>query len=84
MSCVSNTAVISLTGPMTWFGHGVVNRVAYLRQEYPDGAHPTPDLHGPVNHGYRIHRLHLCKKVRPSLPTSLLDMTLRNLMVRLL
>ena len=35
----------------------------------------------PVAWGCRIHRLLLCRGVRPS-PTSVLDMTLNNLMVR--
>ena len=35
----------------------------------------------PVSWSYRIHWLHLCRGVRPSL-TSVLDMTLNNLMVR--
>ena len=35
----------------------------------------------PVSWGCRIHRLHLCRGVRPR-PTSVLDMTLNNLMVR--
>ena len=37
--------------------------------------------HCPVGWGCRIHRLHLCRGVRPPL-TSVLDMTLNNLMVR--
>ena len=32
--------------------------------------------------GYRIHRLPLCRGVRPPPPTSVLNMTLNNLMVR--
>ena len=39
------------------------------------------NTHGPVSWGYRIHWLHLCRGVRPP-PTSVLDMTLNNLMVR--
>ena len=35
----------------------------------------------PVSWGCRIHWLHLCRGVRPP-PTSVLDMTLNNLMVR--
>ena len=34
-----------------------------------------------VSWGSRIHRLHLCRRVRPP-PMSVLDMTLNNLMVR--
>ena len=37
----------------------------------------------PVGWGCRIHRLHICRGVRPS-PMSVLDMTLNNLMVRFL
>ena len=36
----------------------------------------------PVGWGCRIHRLLLCRGVRPPPPTSVLDMTLNNLMVR--
>ena len=36
----------------------------------------------PVDWGCRIHRLLLCRGVRPHPPTSVLDMTLNNLMVR--
>ena len=36
----------------------------------------------PVGWGCRIHRLLLCRKVRPPPTTSVLDMTLNNLMVR--
>ena len=35
----------------------------------------------PLDWGCRILRLHLGRKVRPSTPTSILDMTLNNLMV---
>ena len=36
----------------------------------------------PVGWGCRIHRLHFCRGVKPHPPTSVLDMTLNNLMVR--
>ena len=36
----------------------------------------------PVGWGWRIHWLHLCRGVRPT-PMSVLDMTIKNLMVRL-
>ena len=36
----------------------------------------------PVGWGCRIHWLHLCRGVRPPPQTSVLDMTLNNLMVR--
>ena len=36
----------------------------------------------PVGWGCRIHRLLLCRGVRPPPPTGVLDMTLNNLMVR--
>ena len=39
------------------------------------------ELYCPVSLGCRIHWLHLCRGVRPP-PTSVLDMTLNNLMVR--
>ena len=42
----------------------------------------TNSAHCLVVWGCRIHRLHLCRGVKPS-PTSILDMTLNNLMVRL-
>ncbi len=35
----------------------------------------------PVNWGCRIHRLHLCRGVKPYPPMRVLDMTLNNLMV---
>ena len=41
----------------------------------------TPLRNCPVSWGCRIHWLHLCRGVRPP-PTSVLDMTLNNLMVR--
>ena len=37
----------------------------------------------PVGWGCRIHRLHLCTGVRHPHPTTVLDMTLNNLMVKL-
>ena len=49
------------------------------------GIFKNPQIdHCPVGLGSRIHRLHLCREVRP-LPTarSVLDMTLNNLMVRI-
>ena len=39
-------------------------------------------FHCPVGWGCRIHRLHLCRGVRPPPPTSVLDMTVNHLMVR--
>ena len=41
-----------------------------------------PHGHFPVGWGCRIHRLHLWRGVRPPPPTSVLDMTLSNLMFR--
>ena len=41
----------------------------------------STNFHCPVGWGCRIHRLHLCRGVRPP-STSVLDMTLNNLMVR--
>ena len=37
----------------------------------------------PVNKGFRIHQLHLCRCIRPPPTTSILDMTLNNLIGRL-
>ena len=40
---------------------------------------PVIILHGLVGWGCIIHRLHFCKEVKPTSPTSILDMTLNNL-----
>ena len=42
----------------------------------------TLDFHSPVSWGCRICQLHLCRGIR-LLPMSVLDMTLKHLMVRL-
>ena len=40
-------------------------------------------MYSPVNWGCKIHQLHLCRGLRPSPPTSVLHMTLNNLLPRL-
>ena len=47
-------------------------------------SHPSfHSLPCPVSWGCRIHRLLLCRRIRPPPPMSVLDMTLNNLIVRL-
>ena len=51
----------------------------------PQAVPPALPLHspGPVVWDCRIHRLHLCRRIRPPPTTSVLDMILNNLIVRL-
>ena len=55
--------------------------VAEHDKPYPEVRVIPRQLFCPVSWGCRIHWLHLCRGVRPPL-TSVLDMTLNNLMVR--
>ena len=56
-------------------------RTHLLKQHFEDLLGKHQKVTCPVGWAFRIHRLHLCRKLRPT-PTSVLDMTWNNLIVR--
>ena len=63
--------------------HSTISSSHYRR--YSEWSFLVYQIYSLVSWGSRIHRLHFCRGVRhlPPPPTSVLDMTLNNLMVRL-
>ena len=65
-----------------FWNHLKRNKLWYQPLYYPDIIVQHISSTFPVGWGWRIHWLHLCRGVRPPNQTSVLDMTLNNLMVK--